>query len=96
MTSTIDFIQISGTVLDAPVLTTDDLVEFVVADDVSRREFLVRLPRTELGAHVVAGAHVQAAGAAGWVVPGRPWRHEPSRTILQAHDVQLAALAFAA
>lgn len=96
MTSTIDLIQISGTVLDAPALTSDDLVEFVVADDLTRREYLVRLPRTALAADVTLDAHVRVAGAAGWVVPGRVWRHEPSRTILQANDVQLAEFAFAA
>jgi len=95
MTSTITLVRIDGTVTAAPVLTSDDLVEFVVVDD-TQREFLVRLPRTELGAHVSTGAHVRATGAEGWVVPGRPWRHEPSRTILQAHDVQLDELAFAA
>jgi hypothetical protein len=93
--TTINLIQIDGTVTTAPVLTHDNLVEFVVVDDASR-EFVVRIPRTELGGHVAIGARVQAAGAEGWVIPGRAWVSEPSRTILQASDVQLRQLAFAA
>lgn len=93
--TTIDHIRITGTVLQDPTLSHDDMIEFVVADD-ARREFIVRLPRTELGAHVTRGAHVLATGALGWTVPGRAWRHEPSRTIVQANDVQLASLVLAA
>lgn len=94
MTTALNLIQIGGTVTTAPALTHDNLVEFVVAD--GTREFLVRLPRTDLGAGVTLGAHVRAAGAEGWVVPGRSWRDEPSRTILQASEVQLGELAIAA
>ncbi|KQQ28301.1 MULTISPECIES: hypothetical protein [unclassified Frondihabitans] len=95
MNSTITLIRIDGTVTTAPSLTHDNLVEFVVVDGFAR-EFLVRLPRTELGMHVMPGAQVSATGAEGWVVPGRAWRDEPSRTIVQAHDVQLRELSFAA
>ncbi|ROQ39561.1 hypothetical protein EDF46_1193 [Frondihabitans sp. PhB188] len=95
MTQTLNLIRIGGTVTTAPALTHDNLVEFVVVDD-SSREFLVRLPLADLGSEVAPGAHVQATGAEGWVVPGRTWRDEPSRTILQAHEVQLGHLAFAA
>ncbi|BDZ51973.1 hypothetical protein GCM10025867_42140 [Frondihabitans sucicola] len=95
MNNTISLITIDGTVTTAPVLTHDNLVEFVVADE-AQREFVVRIARTELGGHVAPGAHVVASGAEGWVIPGRGWRDEPSRTILQAHDVQLRELAFAA
>jgi hypothetical protein len=91
MTSTINLIRIDGTVTTAPTLTYDNLVEFVVADDLAR-EFLVRLPLSDLGAHVEPGARVTATGAEGWVVPGRSWRDEPSRTIVQAHEVQLGML----
>lgn len=95
MTSTIDLIRITGTVTSAPVLTRNDLVEFVVRDDAAR-EYLVRMPRLELGAHVATGARIVATGAEGWKVPARSWRHEPARTIVQAHDVQLTGLALAA
>lgn len=96
MTTTIELIRITGTVTTAPVLTLDDIVEFIVRDDALGTEFIVRLPRIELGAHVTAGARVHATGAEGWKVPARSWRHEPARTIVQAHDVQLADLALAA
>ncbi|GAA4265685.1 hypothetical protein [Frondihabitans peucedani] len=95
MNNIISLITIDGTVTTAPVLTHDNLVEFVVADDTAR-EFVVRIPRTDLGAHVARGARILASGAEGWVIPGRAWRDEPSRTILQAHEVQLRELAFAA
>jgi hypothetical protein len=95
MTSTLNLISITGTVATAPALTHDNLVEFVVVDDTAR-EFVVRIPRSELGGHVTPGARVLATGAEGWVIPGRTWRGEPSRTIVQAHDVQLRDLAFAA
>ena len=95
MTNTIDLIRITGTVATEPVLTLDDIVEFVVRDDLGR-EYLVRLPRIELGAHVAGGARVVATGAEGWNVPARSWLHEPARTIVQANDVQLAGLALAA
>lgn len=94
MNNTISLITIDGTVTTAPVLTHDNLVEFVVSDD-SAREYVVRIALSELGAHVARGARVMASGAEGWVIPGRAWRDEPSRTILQAHDVQLHQLAFA-
>ena len=95
MTHTISLITIRGTVLTAPAIASGHLVEFVVAAD-SGSEFLVRIPLTDLGAAVRPGVHVVASGAEGWVVPGRAWRDEPSRTIIQAHDVQLRELAFAA
>jgi hypothetical protein len=93
--TTIELIRITGTVTSAPTLSHDDVVEFIVTDDTTR-EYIVRMPRIELGAHVEPGARVQAAGAEGWTIPGRAWRHEPSRTLLQANDVQLAQLALAA
>jgi hypothetical protein len=95
MTTTIDLIRITGTVTSAPVLTLDDIVEFAVHTETGS-EYLVRLPRIELGAHVAAGARVLVTGAEGWKVPARSWRHEPARTIVEAHDVQLAGLALAA
>ena len=95
MNKTISLITIDGTVTTAPVLTHDNLVEFVVVDGDSA-EFVVRLPLADLGQHVSIGTRVVASGAEGWVIPGRAWRDEPSRTILQAHDVQLRELAFAA
>lgn len=95
MTNTLNLITIAGTVTTAPALTQDNLVEFVVVDDAAR-EFVVRIPRSELGGHVAPGARVLASGAEGWVIPGRTWQNEPSRTIVQAHDVQLRDLAFAA
>jgi len=95
MNTLISLITIDGTVTTAPVLTHDNLVEFVVVDD-SAAEFVVRIGLHELGGHVTPGARVVASGAEGWVIPGRSWRDEPSRTILQAHDVQLRSLAFAA
>lgn len=95
MNNTISLITIDGTVTTTPAFTHDNLVEFVVVDDASR-EFVVRLPLADLGAHVSIGTRVVASGAEGWVIPGRAWRDEPSRTILQAHDVQLRELAFAA
>lgn len=95
MTKALTLISIDGTVTTAPALTHDNLVEFVVVDAFAR-EFVVRIPLGELGSHVAPGAHVLASGAQGWVIPGRAWRDEPSRTIVQAHDVQLRDLAFAA
>jgi hypothetical protein len=96
MTTIFSIIRIDGIVLTAPSLTSGNLVEFVVTDDDSAREYLVRIPRTELGQDIAVGAHVRATGSEGWIVPGRAWRREPSRTILDAHDVQLRELAFAA
>jgi hypothetical protein len=95
MTNTLSLISIEGTVQTAPVLTHDNLVEFTVSDD-TLRQFAVRLPLAELGSHVTPGVRVMVTGAEGWVIPGRAWRDEPSRTIVQAHDVQLRDLAFAA
>jgi hypothetical protein len=96
MTTIYSIIRIDGTVTSAPSLSSDGRVEFVVLDGDSGREFLVRIPRTELGGDVTVGAHVRTTGSEGWIIPGRSWRHEPSRTILDAHDVQLAELAYAA
>ena len=88
-------INIDGIVTSVPRLTAGNLVEFVVTDD-DRREFVIRIARQELGGDVQLGSRVMASGAEGWVIPGRSWRDEPSRTIVQAHDVQLRELAFAA
>jgi hypothetical protein len=96
MTNIFSLIRIDGTVTSVPALTSDNLVEFVVVDDSTRAEYLVRLPRTELGTEVSFGAQVRATGAEGWIVPGRGWLGESSRTILEAHDVQLSEYAFAA
>jgi hypothetical protein len=93
--TTLALTHIDGIVASIPTLTHEDLVEFVVIDEL-HREYLVRLPRTELGAHVRVGDHVLVSGAEGWVVPGRAWFGEPSRTILQAHEVRLAEFAIAA
>ncbi|MFZ7088349.1 hypothetical protein [Curtobacterium sp. RRHDQ10] len=93
--TTLDLTHVDGTVASIPVLTHEDLVEFVVIEGL-HHEYLVRLPRTDLGAHVRLGDHVLVAGAEGWVVPGRAWFGEPSRTILQAHEVRLAEYAVAA
>jgi len=41
-------------------------------------------------------ATVTVEGAQGWVIPGRSWRHEPSRTIVQASSVEARELALAA
>ncbi|RKR76703.1 hypothetical protein [Frondihabitans australicus] len=93
--TTINLLRIEGAVASTPVLTHDNLVEFVVVDDAAR-EFVVRIPRTDLGAPLHIGERVSAAGAEGWVIPGRTWVAEPSRTILQASDVQPSGYAFAA
>ena len=86
---------VTGTVTSAPATTLARLVEVVVVDD-SGREWLVRARRGELGRDVRPGAVVTVEGAEGWVVPGRSWRHEPSRTILQASRVTTRQLALAA
>lgn len=86
---------VTGTVATTPVTTLARLVEFVVIDD-DRREWLVRARRGELGRDVRPGAVVTVEGAEGWVVPGRSWRGEPSRTILQSSGVTTRHLALAA
>ena len=90
-----DIISITGTVTTAPTLTTARLVEFVVVDD-RGTEFAVRAWRDDVTAAVRVGASVVVDGAAGWVIPGRSWRREPSRTIVQAYAVGTTALALAA
>ncbi|MBF4600338.1 hypothetical protein ITJ55_05915 [Frigoribacterium sp. VKM Ac-1396] len=90
-----DTISITGTVATAPTLTTARLVEFVVVDD-HGTEFAVRAWRDDVTAAVRPGATVTVHGAAGWVIPGRSWRHEPSRTIVQASSVETRELALAA
>ena len=88
-------VTVSGTVATTPVTTIARLVEFVLVDDADR-QWLVRARRGELGADVAEGARVTVDGAEGWVVPGRSWRGEPSRTILQASTVVARTLALAA
>lgn len=86
---------VTGTVTTSPVTTLARLVEVVVVED-DGREWLVRARRGELGRDVRPGAVVTVEGAEGWVVPGRSWRREPSRTILQASSVTARHLALAA
>jgi len=93
--NTLTLIRIDGVVQTTPVVTHDHLVEFVVTDDAAR-EFVVRIPQGDLRAPLAAGDHVRARGAEGWVIPGRAWVAEPSRTILQASDVEVAGFAIAA
>lgn len=88
-------VTVTGTVATIPVTTIARLVEFVLVDDADR-QWLVRARRGELGADVTEGARVTVDGAEGWVVPGRSWRGEPSRTILQASTVVARTLALAA
>ena len=88
-------VTVTGTVATTPVTTIARLVEFVLVDDADR-QWLVRARRGELGHDVVEGARVSVDGAEGWVVPGRSWRREPSRTILQASTVVPRGLVLAA
>ncbi|PYY33729.1 hypothetical protein DEJ32_15795 [Curtobacterium sp. MCPF17_046] len=65
-------------------------------EDRSQREYLVRMPADDLGLFLTPGVRVAVDGEAGWVVPGRSWRGEASRTILQARAVRAPELALAA
>ena len=86
---------ITGTVTTVPTLTTARLAEFVVVD-ASGAEFVVRAWSDVVTDDVRVGATVTVEGAQGWVIPGRSWRREPSRTIVQAYAVSAHALALAA
>jgi hypothetical protein len=90
-----NIITISGTVTTEPVLTTARLVEFVVVD-ARGAEFAVRAWADVVTDAVRVGSPVTVEGAEGWVIPGRSWRREPSRTIVQAYAVGTTALALAA
>jgi hypothetical protein len=94
--TTNDVITIGGTAIAAPVVSPDRIAEFPVREDRSQREFLVRMPADDLGLFITGGARVTVSGEAGWVVPGRSWRGEASRTILLAASVQAPELALAA
>jgi hypothetical protein len=86
---------ITGTVSTVPTLTTARLVEFVVVDD-RGAEFAVRAWSDVVTDAVRIGATVTVSGTEGWVIPGRSWRGEPSRTIVQAYAVTTDALLLAA
>lgn len=86
---------ITGTVTTVPTLTTARLVEFVVVD-ARGAEFAVRAWSDVVTDAVHVGATVTVSGTEGWVIPGRSWRREPSRTIVQAYSVDTAALLLAA
>jgi hypothetical protein len=85
-----------GTALAAPIITPDRVAEFPLRDALSDREYLVRIPAHRMPAAIDAGAEVRIDGEAGWTIPGRSWRHEASRTVLQAASVDAAELALAA
>ncbi|NII40581.1 hypothetical protein E9228_001217 [Curtobacterium flaccumfaciens] len=87
---------ITGTAIAAPTVSPDRIAEFPVREDRSQREYLVRMPADDLGLFLTPGVRVAVDGEAGWVVPGRSWRGEASRTILQARAVQAPELALAA
>jgi hypothetical protein len=90
-----NIVTLSGTVTTAPVLSTARLAEFVVVD-VAGAEYVVRAWSDVVADDVRVGASVTVEGAQGWVIPGRSWRREPSRTIVQAYAVSADALALAA
>ncbi|PYY57988.1 hypothetical protein DEJ16_01710 [Curtobacterium sp. MCJR17_055] len=87
---------ITGTAIAAPTVSPDRIAEFPVREDRSQREYLVRMPADDLGLFLTPGVRVSVDGEAGWVVPGRSWRGEASRTILQARAVRAPELALAA
>ena len=89
-------ITITGTALAAPTVSPDRIAEFGVRDDRSQREYLVRIPADDLGLFITRGARVDIDGEAGWTVPGRSWRGEASRTLVQAQSVRTGELALAA
>ena len=90
-----NIITVSGTVTTEPSPSTPRLVEFVVVDD-RGAEFVVRAWADVVTDAVRVGSAVTVEGAQGWVIPGRSWRREPSRTIVQAYAVSAHALALAA
>ena len=90
-----NIVTLSGTVTTAPVLSTARLAEFVVVD-AAGAEYVVRAWSDVVTDDVHVGASVTVEGAQGWVIPGRSWRREPSRTIVQAYAVSAHALALAA
>ncbi|WP_439693982.1 hypothetical protein ACRQ4B_07065 [Curtobacterium sp. SP.BCo] len=89
-------ITIIGTALAAPTVSPDRIAEFGVRDDRSQREYLVRIPADDLGRFITRGSRVDVDGEAGWTVPGRSWRGEASRTLVQAQSVRAPELALAA
>ncbi|GAA3339879.1 hypothetical protein GCM10017714_17360 [Curtobacterium pusillum] len=89
-------ITISGTALAAPTVSPDRIAEFGVRDERSQREYLVRIPADDLRHFISRGARVDVDGEAGWTVPGRSWRGEASRTLVQAQSVRAGELALAA
>lgn len=89
-------ITIIGTALAAPSVSPDRIAEFGVRDEDSQREYLVRIPADDLGLFISRGARVDIDGEAGWTMPGRSWRGEASRTIVQARSVRGGELALAA
>jgi hypothetical protein len=91
-----DRLSIIGTALAAPVTTPDNIAEFPVRDVWTGREYLVRIDADDLGVFVTAGARIEVRGEAGWTIPGRSWRGEASRTLLQAQDVTAGELLLAA
>jgi len=90
-----NIITVSGTVTTEPSPSTPRLVEFVVVDD-RGAEFVVRAWADVVTDAVRVGSAVTVEGAQGWVIPGRSWRREPSRTIVQAYAVSTGALVLAA
>ncbi len=91
-----DRLSIIGTALTAPRTTPDNIAEFPVRDVWTGREYLVRIDADDLAFPVSAGDRVEVRGEAGWTVPGRSWRGEASRTLLQAQDVSAGELLLAA
>ena len=89
-------ITITGTALAAPTVSPDRVAEFALRDDRSAREWLVRMPADDLGLFITRGARLAVDGESGWTVPGRSWRGEASRTLVQARSVHAAELALAA
>ena len=89
-------ITILGTAIAAPAISPDRIAEFPVRDADTQREYLVRVPVDTLDLFVTPGIRVEVDGEAGWTVPGRSWRGEASRTILQAVTIRRSELALAA
>ncbi|MBT2501431.1 hypothetical protein [Curtobacterium sp. ISL-83] len=89
-------ITVIGTALAAPTTTPDRIAEFPVQDVWTGREYLVRIAADGLDTPVIPGARVEVHGETGWTVPGRSWRGEASRTLLQAQDVAAGELLLAA
>jgi len=89
-------ITIIGTALAAPTISPDQIADFPVRDVWTGREYLVRIDAGALGGFVAPGTRVEVTGETGWTVPGRSWRGESSRTLLQAQDVSVGELLLAA